>query len=166
MTSDGFLTTPGVLQQIYQRVPSLRDVRMRSINLNWRGPTLTLRLDFASFPENAPQQWVDADVDTVQCQLQFLAVEGVSLTEWEPPATASVELNRHGADRRMRVSVGGSGVSLDFDSSDSVLVGHVSAFKVQADGSDGGTHLFLSKLDARRHTALPDTCEKTFYERI
>jgi hypothetical protein len=166
MTSDGFLVNPGVLQQIYREIPALRDVRIRSVNLNWRGPTLTLRLDLPSYAENVPQQWVGADVDTVQCQLQFLAVGAVSLTEWEPPAVASVEMSSPDANRRVKVGVRGAGVNLDFDCSESVLAGHVSAFKIQADGSDSGPHLFLSRLDARRHTALPETHEKTFYERI
>lgn len=146
-------------------VSALSDVRIRSINLNWRGPTLTLRVDLPSFPASAPQEWTDAGMDTVQCQLQFLAVENISLTDWNPPSVGSVEMSPWGRESRMRVTADGRGVALRFDCSESVRVSHVSAFQIQADGSDNGPHLFVSRIDARRHTFLPPTDEKTFYER-
>lgn len=165
MTVESFLVNPEALNSLYGHVPELGDVRIRSINLNWRGPTVTLRVDLPSFPGSAPQEWIDAGMDTVQCQLQFLAVENISLTEWNPPSVGSVEMSPLGVESRMRVIADGRGVALRFDCSESVRAGHVSAFRIQADGSDNGPHLFVSKIDARRHTFLPSTDEKTFYER-
>lgn len=165
MTVEGFLVNPEVLQSLYGRTPNVSDFRLRSINLNWRGPTVTLRVDLPSFPGSAPQDWVDAGVDTVQCQLQFLAVENISLTEWAPPAVSTINIASWGERRRIQVTVDGSGVALRFDCSESVRVSHVSAFKIQHDGSDSGRHLFVSKIDSRRHASLPTTDEKTFYER-
>ncbi|MFD4621773.1 Imm50 family immunity protein [Streptomyces sp. NPDC058475] len=165
MTAEGFFANPEVLQSLYGQVPDLTGVRIRSINLNWRGPTVTLRVDLPSFPGSAPQEWIDAGMDTVQCQFQFLAVENISLTDWAPPAVGVIEMAPWGREGRMQVSVSGSGVVLGFDCYESVSVRHVSAFRIQADGSDGGRHLFVSKVDARRHTSLPGTEEKTFYER-
>ncbi|NEC87638.1 Imm50 family immunity protein [Streptomyces sp. SID12501] len=164
-TVESFLVNPETLYSLYSHVPDLVDVRIRSINLNWRGPTVTLRVDLPSFPGSAPQEWTDAGMDTVQCQLQFLAVENISLTDWDPPSVGCVEMSSWGRESRMRVVADGRGVALRFDCSESVRVGHVSAFQIHVDGSDNGTHLFVSKIDARRHTFLPPTNEKTFYER-
>jgi hypothetical protein len=165
MTVESFLVNPEALNSLYGHVPDLADVRFRSINLNWRGPTVTLRIDLPSFPGSAPQGWLDAEMDTVQCQLQFLAVENISLTDWDPPSVGRVEMSSWGRESRMRVIIEGRGVALRFDCSESVRVSHVSAFQIQADGSDSGPHLFVSKIDARRHTFLPSTDEQTFYER-
>ena len=165
MTVESFLVNPEALNSLYGHVPDLDDVRIRSINLNWRGPTVTLRVDLPSFPGSAPQEWTDAGMDTVQCQLQFLAVENISLTGWSPPSVGRIEMSPWGRESCMRVTADGSGVALRFDCSESVRVGHVNAFHIQADGSDNGPHLFASRIDARRHTFLPPTDEKTFYER-
>ncbi|WP_406369558.1 immunity 50 family protein [Streptomyces sp. NBC_00647] len=156
---------PEPLRSLYGQVPDVIGVRIRSIHLNWRGPTVALRVDLPSFPESAPQEWTDAGLDTVQCQFQFLAVEGISLADWTPPVVGSVEMVPWGTERRMRVSVGGRGLSLDFTCSESVSVGHVSAFRIGEDGADDGPHLFMSRVDARRHNSLPGTADRTFYER-
>lgn len=159
------LTNPQVLKSLYGHVPDPRGVRVRSVNLNWRGPTLTLRVDMPTYPQVPPWEWVDAGMDTVQCQLQFLAVERLSLEGWSPPVVGDIEMTPLGRERRMRVSIGGRGTALRFDCAESVRVGHISAFRIGADGSDDGRHLFMSKVDARRYSTVPGTEEKTFYER-
>ncbi|MFB7246827.1 Imm50 family immunity protein [Streptomyces populi] len=165
MTVEKFLVNPEDLRSLYGRIPRLAGIRVRSVNLNWRGPTVTLRVDLPSFPESAPREWVDAGFDTVQCQFQFLAVEGISLADWTPPALGGLEMAPHGIERRMRVAFRGDGLSLEFDCSESVRVAHVSAFKTAENGLDDGGHLFMSRIDARRHSSLPGTQDRTFYER-
>jgi hypothetical protein len=165
MAIEVFLVNPEALQSLYGHLPDLSRVRIRSINLNWRGPTVTLRIDLPSFPGSAPQEWIDAGMESVQCQFEFLAVESISLTDWAPPVVGGIEMTPLGRERRMRVGFSGSGMALGFDCYESVSVRHVSAFRIQEDGSDSGRRLFLSKVDARRHTFLPGTDEKTFYER-
>ncbi|MCF2128585.1 immunity 50 family protein [Strepomyces sp. STD 3.1] len=166
MTVDTFLTNTEKILQLYGKVPEVRETRLRSINLNWRGPTVTLRIDLPGFPQNAPQEWTDAGLDAVQCQLQFLAVQNLSLLSWEPPTTTIIEAENLTEHHRIRVRAQGDGMEASFTCSDSVLVGHLSAYRIQADGSDSGPHLYVSKIDARRHTSLPRTDEKTFYERL
>ncbi|WP_405918235.1 Imm50 family immunity protein [Streptomyces sp. NBC_00728] len=165
MTVERFLVEPEPLRSLYGRVPDLIGIRIRSVNLNRRGPAVTLRVDLPSFPEMAPQEWIDAGLDTVQCQFQFTAVERISLIDWAPPVFGTIETRPLGTERRMRVTAGGGGLSLNFTCSDSVRVAHVSAFRITESGSDDGVHLFMSKLDARRHTSLPGTEDRTFYER-
>ncbi|MER5201669.1 Imm50 family immunity protein [Streptomyces sp. NPDC002825] len=167
MTVSLTLVNPGDLVRLYGEIPPLDEFRLRSINLDWRGPTVTLRVDLSTFPAFVPQEWEGADVDTVQCHLQFLAVADFSLTEWEPPFhSVSFSAKSLDGERRIRARVTGGGVELGFTSSDSVLVGHVSAFKAATDGTDGGRHLFSRKLDSLRYEAIPDTEEKTFYGRL
>jgi hypothetical protein len=157
-----------VLRLLYGATPLVLSgvVRVRSVNLNWRGPTVTLRVDLPDFPASAPREWVDAGLDTVQCHLQFLAVENLSVGVWKPPAGAAIAVTPMGEGRRVRVEVVGDGVDLSFDSSDSVLVGHVSAFRMNSDGSDGGPRMFVNRIDARRYDSLPDPCEAVHFERL
>ncbi|MFF8291525.1 Imm50 family immunity protein [Streptomyces sp. NPDC016309] len=167
MTNDLKLVNAGDLINLYGKVPDLRRFRLRSINLDWRGPTVTLRLDLPSFPKKIPPEWRGTDVDTVQCHVQFLAVEDLTMPEWEPPVrSAFLDTQLLAEKRRIRVQVTGSGVALGFTSSESVQVGHVSAFKISDDGTDETQHFFSKRLDAVRYASIPATEEKTFYGRI
>ncbi|MFE5973361.1 Imm50 family immunity protein [Streptomyces sp. NPDC056460] len=157
-----------VLEDLYGANPPLDTFRLRSLNVDWRGPTVTLRVDLSSFPASVPPEWEEHRVDTVQCHLQFLAVEELSLTEWNPPVhRAALAVDLQDERRRMRVRVTGAGVGLGFTSSDSVLVGHVSAFRASVDGGDDGDrHLFSRRIDAMRFQTIPATEEKTFHGRL
>jgi hypothetical protein len=168
LTLDALITNAEVLRSVYgTAAPALGGVvRVRSINLNWRGPTVILRIDLPDFPEPVPREWLEAGLDTVQCHLQFLAVDQLSVREWEPPTLAAIEVTPLGEGRKVRVEVAGDGVDLSFDSSDSVLVGHVSAFRTHSDGSDGGPRMFVNRIDARRYDSLPEPSEAVHYERL
>ncbi|MEU9972448.1 Imm50 family immunity protein [Streptomyces sp. NPDC051014] len=178
------LANPQLLLSLYgEDLPEvLAGVRIRSVNLDWRGPTARLRIDLPGFPRTPPVDW--GDLDTVQCQLEFLAVERIAMAEWEPPAFGDVRMMRLGDGdgdgdgdcgdgdcgdgdcgvRRMRVEVAGRGVDLRFESHESATVRHVSAFRRGASGEDDGPQRFVSGLDSRLHTFLPPTDEETFYE--
>ncbi|MFJ9577650.1 Imm50 family immunity protein [Streptomyces sp. NPDC101191] len=156
-----------LLTSLYGEIPTLSGLRLRSINVNWRGPTVTLRVDLPEFPEAIPKDWLESGVDTIQCHLQFLAVADLSLTTWAPPAcNVSFSVQPLEGESRVRVEAIAPEVNLHFTSSQSVLVGHVSAFRAQPDGSDSGPHLFTRILDRRLHHSLPEPSEKTFYERL
>jgi hypothetical protein len=161
------LLNADALVAMYGDFPPLGNLRLRSLSMDWRGPTVTFRVDLPSFPAVVPQEWEGKEVDTVQCHLQFLAVEDFSLTEWEPPVPcASVQVQPLDENRRIRVGVAGVGLALGFTSSASVVVGHVSAFKISPDGADGSRHFFMKKLDRMRFEFIPATEEKTFHGRI
>ncbi|MEU0075610.1 Imm50 family immunity protein [Streptomyces sp. NPDC006332] len=149
-------------------LPSLRSVPLRSINLNWCGPTVSLRMDLPTPPMPLPAEWTEAGVDTVQCQFQFLAVADLVLDGWEPPVTACLAVDPlpDGRHRILVTASTDSGTFLKFTCSDEVLAGHLSGFRPLSDGSDGGPHVFRSRIDGMRHTTVPDPCEKTFYERL
>ncbi|GHB01975.1 Imm50 family immunity protein [Streptomyces termitum] len=152
---------------LYGSASPLEEIRPRSVNLDWRGPAITLRVDVSGLPAGLPQDWKAAEVDTVQCHLKFLAVEDFSLSRWDPPVPpTSLVVEPLGKNRRVRIQLSGPGVDLRFTSHKSVHIGHVSAFGITPDGTDGGPHLFLGNLDRRRYQTVPETEEKTFYERI
>ncbi|MFG3094856.1 Imm50 family immunity protein [Streptomyces sp. NPDC048202] len=159
-----------VLAPLYGPAPlDLSSVRLRSVHLDWHGPTVTLRLDLPAPPLPLPEEWAAADVDTVQGQLQFLAVADLELDAWEPGPLVSFELavlseSRH----RMSVAVshGGNPAFLRFTASTDVFVGHISGFRTGPESADNWPHQFLSRLDARLHTTVPDPSEKTFYESL
>ncbi|MFM9447662.1 Imm50 family immunity protein [Streptomyces acidiscabies] len=169
MTVDEFIANPDALVPLYGSVlPLDGDLRLRSVNLNWIGPTVTLRVDLAGFPEFAPQEWREAGVDTVQCQLQFLGVDHLGMQGWNPPVVARVDVVSRLECARIRVEVRPEGreAVLSFECSDSVVVGRVGAFRAEADGMDGGSRLHLRRLESRLYGSLPETCEKVYYERF
>lgn len=156
---------PEPLRRLYGDFPSLGEFRLRSINVDAHGPALTLRVDLPGFPEHPPEEWVAGECDVVQCHIGFTAVEHLTLQEWNPAATVQLTALTTEDPRRVDVSVQGPGVTLGFRSHESVIIRHISGFRMAPDGSDEVPHRFLSKLDARRFSTIPRTYEKTFYAR-
>ncbi|MGW2747916.1 Imm50 family immunity protein [Streptomyces sp. NPDC001450] len=167
MTVDEFIVNPDVLRVAYGHMPKLEGcIRFRSLNLNWRGPTLIIRADLPRFPDPAPQDWVISGFDTVQCHLRFLAVRNLAIHSWEPPAFGCLKATPRTEERSLHIDINGDGMNLAFDCSDSVAIGHVSAFRVDADGSDQGSRSFAGRIDSRRYNSLPEVWEKSYFERI
>lgn len=162
------IVNPDALHRLYGRLPDLSgDLRVRSLNLSPYGPTLTLRVDMPGFPEHPPRAWADAGFDTVQCHLAFLAAENITLSGWTPPALGRLTATTPATGaHRIRLTFHGRGTTaLSFDCAEQVTVGHISAYRRGPDGTDDGSRLFLSAVDARRHSTLPDPDERTFYGR-
>ncbi|ANP57122.1 hypothetical protein J2Z21_003184 [Streptomyces griseochromogenes] len=162
---ESLLVNADVLRALYGHVPGLERVRVRSVHLDWRGPTVTLRVDLPCFPASPPREWADAGMDSAQCQLEFPAVEPLAFARWEPPAVGDLRAVPFGGERRMRVSVGGTGIDLRFECAASVVVRHVSAFRRGPAGEDDGPHLFLGRVDSLLFGSLPATHQKVFYGR-
>ncbi|MFJ1745715.1 Imm50 family immunity protein [Streptomyces sp. NPDC088116] len=152
------------LTALYSNIPPLTSVRLRSVNFNWRGPSVIFRMDLPSFPDKTPPA-SETSHDTLQIHLQFLAVDNLTMNSWTPPALSDISFTPT-KNHRVSVSCTGPGCALAFNSSDSLLVGHMSTFAIAEDGSDTGSRNFLGRVDARRFTTLPPADEKTFYERL
>lgn len=151
-----------LIDALYTEVPPLGPVTLRSVHLDRRGPTLTLRCDLPAFPDRPLPEW--AGHDRLQVLVQFLAVDEVLLEDWRPAAVVRMDfepLER----RRVRVSATGD-VRLGFTSSDSLTVGHVSAFHGAPGAVDDGPHAFAGKVDRMRFTTVPDAWQKGFHERV
>ncbi|MFD5747033.1 Imm50 family immunity protein [Streptomyces sp. NPDC127033] len=153
-----------LLTSLYSEVPSLEAVRIRSVHLDWRGPSLTLRLDLSSFPDNLPADLLWPGHDTLQIHIKFLAIDRVTFSGL-PRSLVDISFSPMGEDRVSVVATEGAG-GFSFTASSDLIVGHVASFVRAGDGSDAGPRRFLSRLDARLFTSLPDVCERTFYERI
>ncbi|MCZ4122164.1 Imm50 family immunity protein [Streptomyces sp. H39-S7] len=153
------------LEAFYSPVPALESLTVRSVHLDRRGPTLILRFDLPRFPDAPPPEWAAAGCDTFQCQLRFLAVADVVMRGWSPPVTADVVIEEE-ENRRIRVGMRGAGAELAFTSSDSLTVGHLSAYARSDDGTDAGPRHFVGRTDQFRWSTVPDVWEKNFYERV
>ncbi|MFE2289681.1 Imm50 family immunity protein [Streptomyces sp. NPDC059452] len=156
------VANPHPLKSLYSAVPPLQSVRLRSLHLDWRGPTLTLRIDLPSYPDHAPPDWSKYGHNTLQLHLRFLAVDDLILDGWIPATPVDINFSRLD-DRRIRTQVPGTALDSTFTCSDSLIIGHLSSFRRTASGSDEGMRSFLHPLDARRFSSLPGTHEGTFY---
>jgi hypothetical protein len=162
---ESLLVNRPALEAFYSSVPPLESLTVRSVHLDRRGPTVILRFDLPRFPDRPLPEWVAAGCDTFQCQLRFLAVADVVLHGWSPPVTGDLVIEEE-ADRRIRVALRGAGARLAFTGSDSLTVGHLSAYRRSADGTDTGPQHFVGRTDRFRWSTVPDVWEKTFYERV
>ncbi|WP_407700719.1 Imm50 family immunity protein [Streptomyces endophyticus] len=156
---------PDPLRRLYGRLPRLDEFRLRSINVDLWGPSLKLRVDLSEFPEKPPEDWVANGCDVVQCHIRFSAVEKLSLQDWTPPTRARLNAASAEVPWMLDVSVRGAGVSLDFRGHESVDISHISAFRVESDGSDEVPHRFLGRVDTRLFATVPRPYEKIFYAR-
>ncbi|NLU66989.1 Imm50 family immunity protein [Streptomyces sp. HNM0574] len=164
MTADSALrpANPQQLTDLYGRFPEYGRLRIRSVNVNPYGPTLTLRVDLPEGPEAPPEQWQTAECDTVQCHFQFQAVENLALSRWEPPTEAHLKASRL-TDRTTEVRVTGAGIALTFQAHPQFLIRHISGFR---SGTTSPEHHYLNRLDAKLHgTGEPATTTETFHAR-
>ncbi|MFI1571487.1 Imm50 family immunity protein [Streptomyces anulatus] len=159
------LNTKRGLESLYDVIPPLESVRLRSFHLSWRGPTITTRVDLPTYPNNPPHKWSERDHNTLQIHLQFLAMDELVIRGWIPPSPVDFSfsiLDR----RRLLTRITGAGLEVSFTCSDSLGVGHISSFRSTTSGPEEGVHSFLQPLDARMFSSLPETYESTYYERI
>ncbi|MEU7329601.1 Imm50 family immunity protein [Streptomyces parvus] len=156
---------PDVLGTLYSDVPSLESVRLRSFQLDWRGPALTLRIDLPTYPDpdRVPPEWSELGHDTLQLHVQFTAVEDLTVRGWIPTAPVDISLATL-PYRRILVRIAEAGFELSFTSSDSLTVGHISSYRMTETGSDEVPRTFVSRRDKSLFTSLPGTHESAFYQ--
>ncbi|MFI5649829.1 Imm50 family immunity protein [Streptomyces anulatus] len=159
------LTTKRGLDALYDTIPSLESVRLRSFHLSWRGPAIIARVDLAVYPDNPPRECSERDHDTLQIHVQFLAMDELVVRGWIP--SGPVDFSFSSLDRRrLFTRVNGAGLEVSFTCSDSLGIGHISSFRSSASTPESEGRIFLQPLDARRFSVLPETSESTYYERI
>ncbi|WP_326694250.1 Imm50 family immunity protein [Streptomyces sp. NBC_01766] len=165
MTWVDSIRNPEVLASLFgDSVPTLKELRLRSVHLSYIGPSVTLRVDLPAFPAAPAPEWRENEFDTLQCQIGFQAVENICLNHWTPPEVCEIQVTLQ-ADYRMHVEVVGRNLRLSFTSSQDILIDHISAFKIGSDGSDSGRHHYVRKVDARLYTSTPEIHETSFYGR-
>ncbi|MEU8924324.1 Imm50 family immunity protein [Kitasatospora sp. NPDC048545] len=157
------------LTALYTEVPPLEGLVLRSVHLDPRGAGVTLRVEFPSFPDLAPQAWADAGCDRFEAQIGFTAVEEDLRMRGVPGATVvDVEVSRYLRDRERRIEVGvrGRGFSLDFTAYAEVTAKHLNAYATRP--GDAGPYAaerwFVSPIDRRLFgSVLPPTTAKVFH---
>ncbi|MFI1220987.1 MULTISPECIES: Imm50 family immunity protein [unclassified Streptomyces] len=152
------------LHSLYSAIPSLDSVRLRSFYLDWRGPTLTIRIDLPRYPEHAPPEWSALGHNTMQVHVQFAAVDDLTVRGWIPPNSVDIDISRLN-DWTIQTNISGAGLEFHFSCSDSLTIGHISSFRAAESGSDEVPHSFLRPIDARRFSSIPDTHVSNFYDR-
>ncbi|MGW6713057.1 Imm50 family immunity protein [Streptomyces globisporus] len=154
-----------VLGTLYSDVPPLESVRLRSFHLDWRGPALTLRIDLPTYPDpdRVPLEWSERGHDNLQLQVQFVAVEDLTVRGWIPTVPVDISLAALPC-RRILVRIAEVGFEFSFTASDSLTIGHISSYRMTETRSDEVPHSFVSRLDTRLFTSPPGTHESTFYQ--
>ncbi len=153
----GLTRNSDVLGALYVDVPPLDSVRLRSFHLDWRGPALTLRVDLPAYPDpdRVPPEWSELGHDTLQLHVHFTAVEDLTVRGWIPAVPVDISFAAL-PYRRILVRIAEAGFEFSFTSSDSLTVGHISSYRMTETGSDEAPRTFVSRLDIRLFTSLPE----------
>lgn len=153
------------LLALYSAGPPLTPVRLRAVHLSRFGPAVTVRADFAEFPDRPLGEWAGLGLDTLQAHLAFGDVDDLRIDQLSLPAVASVAVEAMDR-RRMRVQMSGDNCGLCFTATDTVLVGHVSAYRLTQGTVDDGPHQFVSRLDQRLYKVVPDPTAKPYHDHL
>ncbi|OIK06865.1 Imm50 family immunity protein [Streptomyces monashensis] len=106
MSWTSLLHNPEGITSVYQgNPPDLVGVHLHEAVLRTDGPTLTLRLDLARYPEQPPLKWAVQRFNTTQVEISFSGIR-------------EIVIEGFGADIRANVSMASdNGVTLDVMSS-------------------------------------------------
>ncbi|MFD7985905.1 hypothetical protein ACFV4M_21390 [Kitasatospora indigofera] len=158
------LRNPEKLLELYRTPPRGDVLRIHSLHLNRRGPTLTLR---ASLPQQAGrlrEDRTEPGCDTVEFHLQFLDVADVRVTGGRLPADAAVAITEL-RESRIAVRIDGGPTDIAFTGNRAVSVGRLSTRAATPDGSSP-VHHYTGRVDALRYSAPPATWEENYYARV
>ncbi|MCX4716477.1 MULTISPECIES: CPCC family cysteine-rich protein [Streptomyces] len=69
-----FVDNPEIIRAVYgkQAVPELDGITVREICWHWEGPSLLIRFDLPTYPDNPPHEWRESHFDTAQVELRLL----------------------------------------------------------------------------------------------
>ncbi|GAB7184251.1 hypothetical protein ATKI12_4082 [Kitasatospora sp. Ki12] len=161
------LLPAGQLAALCTELPPLERLVLRSVHLSPRGAGVTLRVEFPSFPDLAPQAWVDAGCDRFEAQIEFFGVDEDLRMRGVPGGTVvDVGLSRYLRERERRIAVGvrGRGFSLDFTAHAALKAGHLNAYRSDGAQPYAAERWFVSPIDRRLYgDLLPPTTAKMFY---
>lgn len=75
-------------------VPTLEDVRIEEICLSPDGPTLRLRFDLSTFPEDPPAKWRRDGMDVVQLEVSFGGLHEISIGQLSTNSVCSLKIRK------------------------------------------------------------------------
>ncbi|MGW6395867.1 Imm50 family immunity protein [Streptomyces sp. NPDC055103] len=120
------LSNPLAIERIYDgNPPELVSVPLHAVDLNREGPTLSLRFDMPTFPENPPKKWAAQGFNTVQVTLTLGGVRNVSLSGFTADPVVDVAMS---AGNGVELMVRSPSVELNAAAL-SAHIAHVSAYR-------------------------------------
>ncbi|SED95610.1 Immunity protein 50 [Streptomyces sp. 2112.3] len=157
------------LTALYSELPPLEQLVLRSVQLSPYGAAVKLRVELPRFPDLAPAAWTEAGCDRFEAQIEFMGVgEDLRMRGVPHHTVVDIELTPfvEGRERRIRVAVSGSGLSLDFTAHAALMAGHLNAYRSHGVDPHEARRWFENKLDQRLHPdqVLPPTTAKAFYD--
>lgn len=85
------LMNPEALSGLFDSMDNLEMLNVFEITFNREGPVVALRADLSRFPEHPSKRW-PADANRVQILIEFLGVEGLSLSGFETKNEGRLEV--------------------------------------------------------------------------
>jgi Immunity protein 50 len=158
---DRFLSNREDLSALYVSIPMLDIVTLRSVHFNRLGPTVTLRIDLAEFPDRPRQEWTDAGCDRLEFQLQLLDVESLEMAQVSLPAEMKLSVHLL-EDRRLKVAARAGVSELKLTCKDHIRVGRINAYK----SSDPSIRFQSTGLGRKLWHKLPDPYARVYYESL
>jgi hypothetical protein len=98
---------PKAIKEIFEVVPSLKDVEVVSFLIDRDGPTVVVHLALNEPPDRLPARKKRIGANAVTLKLQLLGVDELALEGWATENRASVEIKLDSV-RRIEVSIDGS----------------------------------------------------------
>ncbi|MFF2567518.1 Imm50 family immunity protein [Streptomyces sp. NPDC058084] len=126
MSWTSLLANPSGIERIYEgRVPDLTGVHFHSVELNREGPSLLLRFDMPSYPENPPHKWQKQGFNVVQMTLGLSGVEEPTLHGFAIDPVADISLR---SQERITLDVHSASLRLHATAA-TVYVANISAYR-------------------------------------
>ena len=122
-----FISNPKAITYLYNEVPPLDSMEVKSIILKSSGPTLTFCMDFPRFADNKPPRWAK-ESNTVSVELDFFAVKNLHIDGFSPIQNLDFLLRKDG--NLISVTVDGKACHIDFvclDISIQKVTGYINA---------------------------------------
>jgi hypothetical protein len=92
------LRNPEAILSLYASPPDLEKVRLLEVIFYEDGPTVRLRLNMNSFPDNPPERWVRQGFNTAQVQMSFFGISALEMSGWSTNNIVTVRLDAIASD--------------------------------------------------------------------
>ncbi|MGJ7414467.1 Imm50 family immunity protein [Streptomyces cinereoruber] len=97
MSWTSLLVDPSGIERIYDgRVPDLRRLNLHSVEFNREGPSLLLKFDMPSYPENPPAKWKKQGFNVVQVTIGLSGVKNSKLNGFTTSPVVDITLRSQG----------------------------------------------------------------------
>lgn len=96
-----YVSNPKAITHLYQEVPALREMVVTLCQLDPRGPSVRIEMDFPRFADHRPQRW-NPLWNTVALQLDFWGIEDLKLEGFSTHPVWDFSIEKTAADLLVR----------------------------------------------------------------